>query len=87
MKMGIKEFRERISEVTDAGEAVLVTNHGHLVGSYLPLHRKDPERIRKAATEMASWQDDARSRGVDLDKMLTQLGLDHMGSPIDAAGR
>ena len=42
MKMGIKEFRERISEVSVGDEVVVVTNHGKRVGRYIP------ERIRPA---------------------------------------
>ena len=36
MKMGIKEFRERISEVALGDEAVILTHHGRRVGQYIP---------------------------------------------------
>ena len=41
MKMGIKEFRERIAEVSAGDEVVIVTHRGKRVGRYIPerLHR------------------------------------------------
>jgi antitoxin (DNA-binding transcriptional repressor) of toxin-antitoxin stability system len=87
MKLGIKEFRERISEVTELGDVVVVTNHGRPVASYAPFRRKDPERVRKAAESIIAWQDDLRAKGVDLDGMLATLGLDPMGVPLDESDR
>ena len=50
MKMGIKEFRERISEVTLGDEVVIITNHGKRVGRYVP------ERTRPAQDiDMDEW--------------------------------
>jgi monoamine oxidase len=46
MKMGIKEFRERIGEVALGDEAVVVTHHGRRVGQYIPdSARKPPKNI------------------------------------------
>jgi hypothetical protein len=36
MKMGIKEFRERIGEVAVGDETIILTHHGRRVGRYLP---------------------------------------------------
>lgn len=36
MKMGIKEFRERIGEVALGDEPVILTHHGRRVGQYIP---------------------------------------------------
>jgi antitoxin (DNA-binding transcriptional repressor) of toxin-antitoxin stability system len=51
MKMGIKEFRERISEVSLGDEVVIVTHHGKRVGRYIP------EGLRKPAAniDMTAW--------------------------------
>ena len=49
MKMGIKEFRERLSEVIQSGEPVIVTNHGKVLGTFSPLRPKDPARVKAAA--------------------------------------
>lgn len=51
MKMGIKEFRERISEVSLGREVVIVTHHGKRVGRYIP------EGLSKPAEDidMEAW--------------------------------
>jgi hypothetical protein len=36
MKMGIKEFRDRISEVALGDKPVVLTHHGRRVGQYIP---------------------------------------------------
>lgn len=36
MKMGIKEFRERLGEVALGDEPVILTHHGKRVGRYVP---------------------------------------------------
>lgn len=42
MKMGIKEFREKISEVSLGDQVVIVTHHGKRVGRYIPEGRRKP---------------------------------------------
>jgi len=50
MKMGIKEFRQRISEVADGDEVVELTHHGRRVGRYVP------ERLRAPrAVDLDAW--------------------------------
>ena len=46
MKMGIKEFRERISEVSLGDEVVIVTHHGKRVGRYIPEGNRKPAGYR-----------------------------------------
>jgi antitoxin (DNA-binding transcriptional repressor) of toxin-antitoxin stability system len=87
MKMGIKEFRERLSEVVQKGEPVVVTNHGKIVGTFAPIPRKDPERARRAAESIRRWQQDMRAKGVDLEGVLADMGLDPWGEPLDDAPR
>jgi antitoxin (DNA-binding transcriptional repressor) of toxin-antitoxin stability system len=87
MKLGIKEFRERVSELTNSGDPVVVTNHGKPVASFAPFRRKDPEAIRKAADEIANWQAEIRAKGIDPEKILAGLGLDAWGAPIDVSDR
>jgi antitoxin (DNA-binding transcriptional repressor) of toxin-antitoxin stability system len=45
MKMGIKEFRERISEVAEGDEVVVVTHHGKPVGRFIPERLRQPKDI------------------------------------------
>lgn len=83
MKMGIKEFREKISEVTALGEAVVITNHGRPVASYAPFKPKNPDAVRQAAQEVQLWQEKVRADGVDLDAILADLGMNPWGEPLD----
>ena len=83
MRMGIKEFRERISEVTAAGLSVLITNHGKPVGHYAPFKPKDPQKVRNAAAAVAKAQADLRAKGIEPHDLLTEMGLDPWGAPLD----
>jgi antitoxin (DNA-binding transcriptional repressor) of toxin-antitoxin stability system len=87
MKMGIKEFREKISEITALGQPVVVTHHGKPVGSYAPFKRKDPEAVRKTAEEISRWQTEMRAKGIDTEDWLAELGLDPWGVPLDVSDR
>ena len=50
MKMGIKEFRERIGKVSLGDEVVVITHHGKRVGRYIP------ERVRPAQDiDLVTW--------------------------------
>jgi len=83
MKMGIKEFRERLSEVVQIGEPVVVTNHGKVLGTFAPLRPKDPTRVRQAAESIRRWQDEMRANGVDLEAELAAMGISPDGTPLD----
>jgi antitoxin (DNA-binding transcriptional repressor) of toxin-antitoxin stability system len=87
MKMGIKEFRERLSEIVRKGDPVVVTHHGKVVGTFAPLRPKDPERVRRAAESIRRWQEDMRAKGVDLEGVLADMGLDPWGEPLDDTPR
>ena len=88
MKMGIKEFRERLSEVVQIGEPVIVTNHGKVLGTFAPLRPRDPDIVREAAEAIRTAQEKLKANGVDLDAEMAALGLDPYGVPLDdAAGR
>lgn len=86
MKMGIKEFRERLSEVAHGTEMVELTHHGRVIAMFQPL-RRDPERIRAVAESVQRWQDDMKAKGVDLEAALAEIGLDPWGEPLDRAAR
>ena len=83
MKMGIKEFRERISEVAHGTEIVEVTHHGKTLALLHPL-RRDPAKIRAAASAIQDAQDGFRDKGVDLEAELAAIGLDPWGEPLNA---
>lgn len=82
MKMGIKEFRERLSEVARGDEPVQLTHHGQVVGTYFPKRRFDPAAAQKVLESHDRWQDEMREKGIDLEAALAQLGLDPYGMPL-----
>lgn len=78
MKMGIKEFRERLSEVAHGTELVEITHHGRVVGEFRP-RRKDPAKLREAAAAIQRWQGEMRARGIDLEAELAASGIGPYG--------
>ena len=77
MKMGIKEFRERIGEVALGDEAVVVTHHGRRVGQYIP----DAARKPPGGVDMDAWVREGlefgrrwRARTPDWREKLRELG-------------
>lgn len=85
MRLGIKEFRERLSELARGTEPVEVTHHGRVVGDFVP-RRRDPERVRAAAAAIARSQEELRAKGIDLEAELAAMGLSPWGEPLDADG-
>ena len=51
MKMGVKEFRERFSEVSLGDDVVIVTYHGKRLGRYIPDGNCKPA----ADIDMKAW--------------------------------
>ena len=84
MKMGIKEFRERISEVALGDEPVILTHHGKRVGQYIPDTIRPPtvtdtkawlaERrafARRWRAETPDWREKLRAIGTPEDEIAT----------------
>lgn len=82
MKMGIKEFRERLSEVARGNQPVQLTHHGEVVGTYIPKRKYDAAAAKRALADHLRWQDEMRGRGVDLESALADMGLDPYGMPL-----
>lgn len=86
IELGIREFRERLSEVANGTDFVVVTNNGHEVGTYMPKRwMRDLGKARKAAESVAKAQAELRRRGIDLDKEMAAMGLTPYGEPLDDA--
>lgn len=86
MKMGIKEFRERLGEVARGDEPVQLTDRGQVIGTYTPLPRMDDARrsqARSAIAEHRQWRDALQAQGVDTEGWLAEIGLDPWGVPLD----
>lgn len=84
IELGIREFRERFSEVVNGADFVVVTNNGREVGTYIPtIWKRDLTLARKAAHEVEAAQEELRKTGVDLDAEMAKLGMTPMGEPLE----
>lgn len=86
MKMGIKEFRERLSEVAHGTEPIDITHHGRVLGTFRP-RRRDPAKIRAAAESIRRWQEEMKAKGVDLEAELAAMGIAPDGAPLSIDAR
>jgi hypothetical protein len=84
MKLGVKEFRHRLTEVLHGSEAVDITHHGRVIGTFRP-RKVDLERARAAVESNRRWQEDMRAKGIDLEGVLAHMGLDPWGEPLNDA--
>ena len=85
MKMGIKEFRERLGVVARGSEPVQLTDRGAVIGTYTPWPKMDGERrqrARAAVEDHVRWRDGLREQGVDTEEWLAALGIDPWGNPV-----
>ncbi|WP_174287025.1 hypothetical protein [Sphingomonas bacterium] len=88
MKMGIKEFRERLGEVARGREQVQLTDRGQVIGTYTPWPKMDPERLeraRLAGIRHQEAQDELRAHGIDTSVLLAEIGLSPWGEPLEQA--
>lgn len=83
MKMGIKEFRERLSEVANGAEPVTITHHGKVVGRYLPARGKPAETIDvdRWADDLERRRDEWRAQTPDWRERMAAYGLGPDGEP------
>jgi antitoxin (DNA-binding transcriptional repressor) of toxin-antitoxin stability system len=63
IKVGVREFRERMAAFLEADTAVAVTRHGETIGVYIPTRRKRPKsadvaELRAAADRLAELMAD-----------------------------
>ena len=90
MKMGIKEFRDRISEVSAGDKVVVVTHHGKPVGRYIPERARKPaenidldewvrerdEAARRWRARTPDWRDRLRSLEIPEEEIAELEELD-----------
>jgi antitoxin (DNA-binding transcriptional repressor) of toxin-antitoxin stability system len=77
MKMGIKEFREKVSEVSLGDQLVVVTHHGRRVGRFVPERpkpvdvaawvREREDFARRWREKTPDWQERLRAAGIGQD--------------------
>ena len=54
IKVGVREFRERMAAFLEADTAVAVTRHGETIGVYIPTRRKRPKGAEVAELKAAA---------------------------------
>jgi antitoxin (DNA-binding transcriptional repressor) of toxin-antitoxin stability system len=54
IKVGVREFRERIASFLESDTPVAVTRHGETVGVYIPTPRKRPKTAEVAELKAAA---------------------------------
>ena len=64
VKIGIREFREKLAGYLEADQPLAITRHGETLGFYIPAQK----RSRKAELEAM------RAAARDLDEMITSWG-------------
>jgi len=71
VKVGIREFRERLATFLEAGAPVAITRHGETIGFYIPTRRK-PKNEDLTALRTAAAQLDAmiEAAGVTEDELV-----------------
>jgi len=64
LKIGIREFRENLSDYLESGTPLAITRHGETLGFYIPAQKRN----RKAELEAM------RAAAKDLDEMIASWG-------------
>ena len=64
LRVGIREFREKLSSYLESSTPVAITRHGETVGFYIPARRKQKEADLEAL----------RRAGEQLDALITAAG-------------
>ena len=84
IELGIREFRERLSEVANGTDFVSVTSNGVEVGTYLPKRWvRDAVKAREAAVAVERARQELLARGIDLDAQMRMLGMAPGGEPLE----
>lgn len=84
MEIGVRELRNRLSEIVNGNRSVTVTNKGRIVGEFTPATIDFPsmprdEWLEKRRKARAKWQEQVP----DWEERLAQYGLDSEGERFD----
>ncbi|QMW23556.1 type II toxin-antitoxin system Phd/YefM family antitoxin [Sandaracinobacteroides saxicola] len=83
IQVGIREFRERFSEMVHGAEPVVITNRGKRLGRFIPERRPVPAEVAAAAVrDIEAYQASLRAHGIEPYDILADLGLDPSGAPL-----
>ena len=62
-RVGIREFRDNATKLLSAGETMLVERHGHPVGYFIPVKRRDSAETEAALKQLADAVEQALREG------------------------
>lgn len=73
--VGVREFRDHVSEYLTGGEPLAVRKHGRLLGFYLPARRKsDAEELQAAVRDLGeSLAELRRETGLSEEELVEEL--------------
>jgi hypothetical protein len=73
--VGVREFRDHVSEYLSGGEPLAVRKHGRLLGFYLPAKRKsDAEELQAALRDLGeSLVELRRESGLSEEELVEEL--------------
>jgi antitoxin (DNA-binding transcriptional repressor) of toxin-antitoxin stability system len=73
--VGVREFRDHVSEYLSGGEPLAVRKHGRLLGFYLPARRKsDAEELQAAVRDLGeSLAELRRATGLSEEELVEEL--------------
>lgn len=84
IEVGVREFRERFSELVNGQHFVVIKKNGREIGTFRPTGAKpDMEKIRAAAIEVEASRQKLIDSGVDLDAEMARLGMKPSGEPLE----
>lgn len=86
MKLGVKEFRERFSELAEGAEPVVVTKNGRVIGTYKPALTLEERRASwaKFKAQRDEILEEWRASTPDWKERMASIGLDPEGEPLSA---
>ncbi|WP_216321313.1 hypothetical protein [Deinococcus aestuarii] len=69
-RVGIKEFKDKATQLLARGEPLVIERHGKPIGFYTPVVRKDPEKRREAMARLdAAVERTAREAGLTVEEL------------------
>ena len=73
IKVGVREFRERIARFLESDTPVAVTRHGETLGVYVPTRRKRPKTANLAELRAAAMRLAEALADVDEEEVVAEF--------------
>ena len=73
IKVGVREFRERIASFLESDNPVAVTRRGETLGVYVPTRRKQPKTANLADLKAAADRLAEALAGIDEEELVAEF--------------